>query len=124
MARQGCTQLTYVVIAPPELADEGVRIFRSHRSWMEATHHHEGEKALLSYDVSKVTELSNPFDPSSDPTGNTIFVLTEVYQSDAGVADHFEQAAATWADFGALVNWMEKCDTTLVPQARIFNSLW
>ena len=29
-----------------------------------------------------------------------------------------------WADFGAMVNWLEKCDATLVPRARIFNSLW
>jgi hypothetical protein len=124
MAHQGCTQLTYVVIAPPELADEGDRIFRSHQSWMQATHHRDGEKALLSYDVSKALELTNPLDPDSQPTGNTIFVLSEVYQSDAGVMDHFEQAAATWGDFNAIVNWLEKCDTRMVLRARIFNSLW
>lgn len=124
MAREGSTQLTYIIIAPPELTDEGDRIFRSHQTWMEATHHREGDKALLSYDVSKVPELLNQLDPSSEPTGNTIFVLSEVYQSDAGVADHFEQAAATWVDFRAMINWWEKCDTTLVPSARIVNSLW
>ena len=124
MAHRGCTQLTYVVIAPPDLADEGDRIFRSHQTWMEATHHRDGERALLSYDVSKAPELSNPLDPDSEPTGNTIFVLSEVYQTDAGVMDHFEQAAATWADFNAIVNWLEKCDTTMVLRARIFNSLW
>jgi hypothetical protein len=91
---------------------------------MEATHYRDGDKALLSYDVSKAPELSNPLDPDSEPTGNTIFVLSEVYQSDAGLMDHFEQAAATWADFGAIVSWLEKCDTMLVPRARIFNSLW
>ncbi len=124
MARNGKTQLTYIIIAPPELTDEGDRIFRSHQTWMEATHHREGEKALLSYDVSKVPELSNQLDPSSEPTGNTIFILNEVYESDAGVTDHFEQAAATWADFGAIIDWMEKCDATVVPVARIINSLW
>jgi hypothetical protein len=124
MARHGKTQLTYVIIAPPELTDEGDRIFQSHQTWMEATHHREGEKALLSFDVSKVPELSNQLDPSSEPTGNTIFILNEVYESDAGVTDHFEQAAATWADFGAIIDWMEKCDATVVPAARIINSLW
>lgn len=124
MARKGSTQLTYIIIAPPELTDEGDRIFRSHQTWMEATHHREGEKALLSYDVSKVPELANQLDPDSEPTGNTIFVLSEVYQTDAGVVDHFEQAAATWADFWALTNWVEKCDATLVPSARIIHSLW
>jgi len=124
MAHEGCTQLTYVIIAPPEHADEGDRIFRSHRAWMRATHHRDGEKALLSYDVSKAPELSNQLDPNSEPTGNTIFVLSEVYQSDAGVADHFEQAAATWADFDAMISWWDKCDTTLVPSARVLYSLW
>ena len=124
MARHGKTQLTYVIIAPPELTDEGDRIFRSHQTWMEATHHREGEKALLSYDVSKVPELENQLDPSSKPTGNTIFILSEVYESDAGVTDHLEQAAATWVDFGAILDWMEKCDATVVPAARIINSLW
>ena len=31
-------QLTFIIIAPPDLEEEGDRIFRSHRSWMEATH--------------------------------------------------------------------------------------
>jgi hypothetical protein len=91
---------------------------------MEATHYREGDKALLSYDVSKAEELSNPLDPNSEPTGNTIFVLSEVYQTDAGVFDHFEQAAATWVDYGAMVNWLEICGATAVARARIFNSLW
>lgn len=124
MARRGSTQLTYVIIAPPELVAEGDRIFRSHQSWIEATHYREGEKALLNYDVSKVADRSNPFDPESEPTGNTIFILSEVYQSDAGLLDHFDQAAATWTDFNALIKWLEACDTTLVPRARIVHSLW
>ena len=124
MAHKGNTQLTYVIISPPELADEGDRIFRSHQTWMEATHHREGEKALLSYDVSKVPELSNQLDPNSEPTGNTIFILSEVYQSDAGVVDHFEQAMATWVDANAMLNWFQNCDVTLVPSAQIIHSLW
>ena len=66
---------------------------------MAATHHREGEKALLIYDVSKAPELSNPLDPSSAPTGNSCFILAELYQSDAGVADHFQKAEASWDDF-------------------------
>jgi hypothetical protein len=124
MAREGCTQLTYVIVAPPEQVAEGERIFRSHRAWMQATHHREGDKALLSYDVSQTPELSNPLDPDSEPTGNTIFVLSEVYQTDAGVLDHFEQAAATWVDYGAMVNFVGSSGATVVPRARIFNSLW
>jgi hypothetical protein len=103
---------------------EGDRIFRSHGSWMEATHYRTGAKALLSYNVSKGQELSNPMDLKSAPTGNTYFVLTEIYETEAGVADHFQQTTASWKDFPAIVQWMEKCKVTFVPAASIINSLW
>ena len=91
---------------------------------MEATHHRTGEKALLSYNVSKGPELSNPMDPNSAPTGNTCFVLSEIYESKAGVLDHFEQGNENWGDFPAVLKWMEKCKVTFVPAASIINSLW
>lgn len=110
---------------PGDLEAEGDRIFKSHIAWMQPTHHHEGPKALLSYDVSKTPELSDPFDVlHSKPTGNVIFVLTEVYETDAGVVDHFEQAKASWKDFSAWKAWTGKCKTTKVGAAKVFNSLW
>ena len=124
MAHQGKVQLTIVIIAPPDQVQEGDRIFGTHAPWMEATHHRTGEKALLIYDVSKAPELSNPLDPSSPETGNTCFILSEVYESEAGVADHFQQAMSSWDDFPAFVKWMENCKVTAVPAAGIFNSLW
>ena len=117
-------QLTIIIVAPPEQVAEGDRIFRSHAPWMEATHHRTGEKALLCYNVSKGPELSNPMDLNSAPTGNTYFVLTEIYETEAGVADHFQQTTASWEDFPAIVQWMEKCKVTFVPAASIINSLW
>jgi hypothetical protein len=117
-------QLTIIIVAPPDQVAEGDRIFRSHGSWMEATHYRTGAKALLSYNVSKGQELSNPMDLKSAPTGNTYFVLTEIYETEAGVADHFEQTTASWKDFPAIVQWMEKCKVTFVPAASIINSLW
>ena len=83
-----------------------------------------GEKALLSYNVSKAPELSNPMDPSSAPTSNTCFVLSEIYESKAGVLDHFKQGNENWGDAHAFREWLEKCKITLVPAASIFNSLW
>jgi hypothetical protein len=98
---------------------------KSHIAWMQGTHHHEGPKALLSYDVSKTPDLSDPFDVlNSKPTGNVIFVLTEVYETDAGVVDHFEQSKATWKDYQAWNDFAAKCKTTKVGAAKIFNSLW
>ena len=81
------------------------------------------DKALLIYNVSKAPELSNPMDPDSAPTGNTYFILTEIYETEAGVADHFQQAEASWEDFPALAEWMGKCGVTGVPAAPIINSL-
>ena len=91
---------------------------------MQATHPREGPKALLSYDVSKTPELSDPFVLNSKPTGNVIFVLTEVYETDAGVLNHFELSKATWKYFQAWNDLAAKCKTTKVGAAKIFNSLW
>jgi hypothetical protein len=117
-------QLTLMIIAPPDLAAEGDRLFQSHGAWMEATHYRNGEKALLSYNVSKWQELSDAVDFNSAPTGNTCFVLSEIYESKAGVLDHFKQANENWGDHDAFRKWLEKCKTTFVPAGSIFNSLW
>ena len=117
-------QLTVIIIAPPDQATEGDRIFKSHSAWMEATHYRDGEKALLSYNVSKMEELSNPADFNSAPTGNTCFVLTEIYESKAGVLDHMKQANENWGDYPAFGEWLGKCKVTPVLAAFIFNSLW
>ena len=124
MAYHGKIQLTLVVIAPPDQVAEGDRIFQSHGPWMEATHHRSGDEALLSYNVSKVPERSDPTNLNSAPTGNTVFVLTEINESKAGVLDHFEQSNASWSDFPAILKWIEKCKFMVVPAAPIINSLW
>ena len=124
MAHQGKVQLTYVFIAPPEEEAEGERIFRTHAPFMQAKHHRRREKARLSYNLAKAPELSNPLDSNSTPTGNTCFILTEVYETEAGVSDHFQQSMERWEDFPALVKWLEKCEVTGLPAARIVNSLW
>ena len=124
MSHKGKIQLTFLIVAPPDQVGEGDRLFRSHAPWMEATHHRKVDKALLSYNVSKAPELSNPMDPTSAPTGNTCFILSEIYETDAGVADHFQLSESSWQDFPALVKWMEKCTVTGLPAASIINSLW
>ena len=124
MSHKGKIQLIIVITAPADQVAEGDRIFSTHAPWMEKTHHRDGSKALLSYNVSKAPELSNPMDPASAPTGSTCFVLTEVYETGEGVADHFEQAQASWQDFPAFMEWMGKCKITAVTGAPIFTSLW
>ena len=39
------TQLTLIIIAPPDQVAEGDRIFKSHGSWMEATLPHRRESS-------------------------------------------------------------------------------
>ena len=124
MTYKGKTQLTFIIVAPPDQVEEGDRLFKSHVPWMKATHHRAGEKTLLSYTVSKAQELSNPLDPNSALTGNTCFILNEIYETPAGVADHFAQAMSSWQDFPAFGAWLEKCKLTAVPVAPIFNELW
>ena len=124
MAHKGKTQLMLLIIAPPDQAEEGDRLFRSHAPWMEATHHRDGDKALLSYNLSRTPELSNPMDPSSAPTGNTCFILSEIYETEAGVADHMQQAESSWQEFPEIVKWMEKCTVMGASAAPIINSLW
>ena len=124
MTYHGKTQLTLIIIAPPDQAAEGDRLFQSHGAWMEATHYRTGEKALLSYNVSKAPEFSDPGDFDSVLTGNTCFVLTEIYESKAGVLDHRKQARENWRDFPAFDEWLDKCKVTPVLAASIFNSLW
>jgi hypothetical protein len=81
---------------------------------MEKTHHRDGEKALLQYNVTK----------SRDDDGNVIYVLAEVYATPAGIQDHVAQAQSNWEghdDWGA---WLSQCQVTAVGGAPIVHSLW
>ena len=63
-------------------------------------------------------------DSNSAPTGNTLFILNEIYETNAGVTDHFQMSQSSWQDFPALLKWLEKCKVTGLPAAPIVNSLW
>jgi hypothetical protein len=123
MSHQGKTQLTVIFTAPPELVAEGDRLFASHAKWMRNTHTREGEKGLLLYNLVKGPELSNAMDPSSKPSGNTCFVLTEVYETPAGVAEHWKQLLG-WEDVAAVAAWTSKVKVTSLHGAPIVHSLW
>ncbi len=90
------------------MAAEGDRLFATHAKWMESTHHRSGDKALISYNVAKGPELSDPMNPDSARTGNTCYVLTEIYETEAGVADHSSQAGENWKEFPEMGAWLEK----------------
>ena len=69
-------------------------------------------------------EMENPMDPNTKPTGNTVFILSEVYEGPEGLQDHWQQAQGNWADFGALLTWLGKVKVTMVNGAGIMHSLW
>ena len=124
MSHEGSTQLTIIFTATPDLVAEGDRLFASHASWLAASHHREGELALLRYNVGKGPELSNPLDPSSEPTGNTLYVLLEVYAGQAGLDDHWQQGSTNWQDFGAFVEWAGKTNPAAIHAGQVVHSLW
>ena len=107
MSQAGNSHLVIMFTVGPDEVAEGDRIFASHGEWMKG-HTREGDEALLEYSISKGPELSNPMDPSSEPTGKTIFVIDEYYASPAGIARHWQDAADNWPDMAAAVAWSAK----------------
>lgn len=123
MGQKGKTQITFIFTATPDQKGEGDRLFASHAEWMERTHHRDGEFKMLLYNVVKGPELSNSLDPSSKPTENTCFVLTEVYENPSGLAEHWK-SAGTWQDFHAFVKWAGSVKLSVLHGSPVIHSLW
>jgi hypothetical protein len=123
MSDLGKTSLVIMWTVGPDHVAEGDRIFESHGKWMTG-HSREGDTALLSYRISKGPELSNAMDPSSAPTGNTTFVLSEVYESPAGVGQHWKQAVETWQDLSAILDWSSKGTVATLHSGTVVQGLW
>ena len=124
MAQKGKTQLLITFVATPDKVSEIDRLVESHASWMAKTHYRDGTKALLSYNFSKGPELENPLDPSSKATGNTRYVLNEIYETPEGIEDHWSQALESWSDFGKTVEIIQSCDPNTLHAGVITQSLW
>lgn len=124
MAHNGKIQLLISFVATPDKVAEVDRLVASHGGWMAETHHREGPKALLTYNFAKGPELSNPLDPTSEPTGNTRYVLNEIYESPAGIADHWQQAQQSWTDFVPMVEIISSCNPQTLHGGAIAESLW
>lgn len=123
MSYLGKTHLVIMVTVGPDDVAEGDRIFTSHGDWMKG-HPREGDAALLQYSISKGPELSNPLDPNSEPTGNTIFVLDEFYESSAGIANHWQDAMANWSDLPAIMAWAAKGSVVTLHDGKATQALW
>jgi hypothetical protein len=119
----GETHLTIMFTVEAEDVAEGDRLFASHGQWMKG-HPREGDVALVEYTVSKGPELSNPLDPSSEPTGRTIFVLDEYYDSPAGIARHWQDSADNWPDMSAVLAWGAKAEVATLHNGTTVQALW
>ena len=124
MANHGKVQLNYLITAPKELADEGRRLFASHARWMKGTHHRDGPKALIAYNVSTAPEPADIWNEDGPSTGRTIFILSEIYETKEGVDDHQRQAETSWVDYAAYLAWLGKCEIRGVGRAHVDQSLW
>jgi hypothetical protein len=124
MAHKGKIQLLITFVVTPDKVTEVDRLVASHGAWMAEGHHRQGPKALLSYNFSKGSELKNPIDPTSAPSGNTRYVLNEIYESPEGIADHWQQSQKSWRDFAAMVAILSAANTQVMHGGVISQSLW
>ena len=58
------------------------------------------------------------------PTGNTLFVLEESFESPAGVAEHWKQAQKTWQDLGPFLEWSARSKVYTLHCGTIVQALW
>ena len=124
MSDAGKIMIAMQVIANSEDADEGDRMFASHAKFMEATHHREGELAMLSYNIASNAEFMDPLAAEPVPTGRRIFLMVEVYETEQGVADHWRMGQEVWQDFPEMMGWLQKCEVTILHGSEIVHSLW
>ena len=87
---EGKTQLTRIWVVKPEFVNNWNEITEAHTKWMAETHYKDGNKKLHFLNWSTAPEIKD-----DKETGNTMFVLTEVYETSVGVDDHAQQAKET-----------------------------
>ena len=87
---EGKTVISMTVAVKGDMESLADEVFRKHKDFMKRTHHALG---LLSYNVGKNKEFSNPMDPTSEPTGRIVYSLHEVYTTPEGLAKHWELGA-------------------------------
>jgi hypothetical protein len=123
MSDNAKTNIVVMWTVSPEDVDEGDRIFQSHVKFMKG-HPRDGATALLSYKISKGPELANPVDPNSEPTGNTIFVLSEIYETPAGVPEHWRLAIQDWQELPAFMDWTARSKVQTLHDGTVVQALW
>ena len=81
---QNKKQLQFIWIFKPEFSNVAKRVAEDHVKWMNETHTKEGEKALIVLNWSIGLEFKEGAE-----TGNIALILTEIYENQAGIDNHF-----------------------------------
>lgn len=123
MSDNGKTNIVVMWTVGPDEVAEGDRIFDSHVQFMN-DHPREGDEELISYKISQGPELENPLDPNSSPTGNTVFVLAEVYATPAGVDNHWRLAIENWKDLPDFMEWSGRARVQTLHCGTVVQALW
>ena len=130
----GKKSVTWTWTCPTEEGADAIReMLQSHRLFMEQKSHKEGKLKLISYFVSEAPEYSHEpeeFDKWFDAkypkkTGRTCFVLTEIYETEAGIHHHHVESAVFARDdtFIEMMK-MHQIELRTFQQMDIFQSLW
>src|SRR5207244_13217340 len=82
------------------------------------------KRAGRSVTTSKGPELVNPLDPGSKATGNARYVLNEIYESPAGIENHWQEGQQSWGDFAAMVEVIGSRNPQTLHGGEIAQSLW
>ena len=114
---EGKIQLTRIWVYKEEYAQKMEENIAAHTKWMQETHYREGDKALHFLNWSSAPEIKDEVE-----TGNVSFVLTEVYETTAGLDDHFQQAQ----DSLSMPHDMSEglVSLTICDRGNIKHSLW
>jgi hypothetical protein len=123
MSGVGKTDIVVMWTVGPEDVAEGDRIFASHVEWMQGTPAGRGGGAAVLHDLQG-TRAGEPAGPELDSDGNTIFVLTEIYASPAGVPEHWKQAVESWQDLPAFMEWSTEGKIGTLHSGTIVQALW
>lgn len=123
MSDHGKTTIVVMWTVGPDDVAEGDRIFASHVEFMKG-HPRTGDEELVSYKITKGPELENPLDPNSPATGNTVFVLYEVYATPAGMGNHWKLAIDGWADLSAFMEWSGRARVQTLHSGTVVQALW
>ena len=64
-------------------------------------------------------------DPSSEPTGSTIYVVDECYETPAGITRHCQDTTENWPEMAsAAPAWSAKAKIVTLHNGTIVPALW